>query len=214
MNYIKSSTVTATLIVINILLMVILSYTPVAYLFSYIFSTPLIGIIITGLLLSGGYSLADKGIKKQDIYLSLIGIGLVVFTFSGFGSSILQPYNFEEYIIPLIVSGLITTGISLLCGYYVLRTNGSLERYKRYSTYSFIGVLLTGGLGLLYTPIYVLSFILVLVGFITDLIYQIWMRDIGSRPELYDGFALYVAYIGIFVQILQIVIQFLGKPEN
>lgn len=209
MSYSKTTVITGLLVLVNIILMILLSFTPIAGVFKYIYTVPLIGVVITGVLLSVGYSVADKGINNEELHLSVLGVGIVVLTFSGIGSSILQPYGYEDYIIPLVLSGLVTTGISVICGYYVKTTDSNLERFRKYSLYSFIGVIVTTGLGLLYSPIYLISFILVLTGFISDLIYQIWRTGIGNRPDLYDGFALYVAYIGVFIQILQIIIEIL-----
>lgn len=193
--------------------MVLLANTPVAEFVGIIYSIPLIGMLVYGVLLSVGQYVAVTGVEDDRTGIAVIGASILVLSFSSLGAGILSPYSTNLYIDALLVTSLITTAITVLIGIYVFRTDKNLSHWRRYSMYSFGLALLTAGVGLVYAPIFLLTFIFILFGFVADYVYEIWNLNKKARSPVAAGVALYVAFAGIFIQILQLVLRLLAKDN-
>jgi len=71
----------------------------------------------------------------------------------------------------------------------------------------FIGVFVFALIGSLTPTVLIIAFLLALAGFITYLVYEIW--EMKQRPgKVYlNSIGIYVAFMGVFVEILQLVIE-------
>ncbi len=93
---------------------------------------------------------------------------------------------------------------------YVYSTDKNLEHWAKYSLACFIG-----GFAILVVVIFVpelvvVAFGLFLLGFLCGLVYEIWMTSNRNRSAAANGLALYIAFAGVFVHILQLVLRALS----
>lgn len=208
---IKSLGISIALILLNIALMGVLAYTPVAALLNLAFQFAILGIIFYGALLTGGNYLAERGIKNDDITTALLGAGILQFAYGSFGAGLLAGFSLNFQIIALSITAAATTLIALLAGAVVYGTDKNFSHWSRYATYLFLSVLGFGLIGTFWPPLLLLAFIAALLGFIVYLVHEIW--EMRSRPQkvYMNAVGIYVAYMGVFIQILQIVIRLLGR---
>lgn len=199
------------LILANIAVMWVFSFTPLAKISNIVFSTFILGVIFYGALLTGGVYLAKKGIRDSDGKKAWIGTGILQVAYGIFGAGVLSMIGPQTQAIALAATAVITTGITVMSGLAVYLTDHDFSSWQKYSNYLFMGVLLMSFIGTFSTGLIVVAFTLALLGFITYLVYEIW--DMKQRPSsvYLNGIGIYVAFMGVFVQILQIVIQMLGE---
>lgn len=208
---IKSIGVSLGLILVNIALMGLLAYTPVSKLLGIMFSYAIVGIIFYGALLTGGNYFAEKGIKNEDMMMALLGAGLLQFAYGSFGAGLLAGFSANFQLAALGVTAVVTTLLAVMAGALVYGTSRDFSSWNRYSSYLFLGVLGFGLVGTFITPFLILAFICALLGFIVYLVYEIW--DMKSHPgKVYlNGIGIYVAYMGVFIQVLQIILRLLSE---
>lgn len=193
--------------------MLLLADTVVADLVSGLFGTPIVGVIVIGAGLTAGRYLGMRGLRNESVGLAALGALLSVATYGVFGAAILTPYSPGVYVPALGIAGAITILIAAVAGAVVLATDRSFESWGRYSGYFFLAGLGAALVGTFVTPVLLLAFPLFLLGFLIDLVYEIWALSSGRRSPLVNGFGLYIAFAGVFVHVLQIVLQFLGSRE-
>jgi len=173
---------------------------------------PILGVAIIGIGLYLGRYLGMSGFIDGNMSTAALGAGITVLTYGAFGGAVLTPYDPNLYIPATLAAAGITTLISLVAGTYVYSTNKSFEHWAKYSGGAFlvgIGAILfgsfipgaAGGLFLL------VGFVAFMIGFLFDLVYEIWHMSSNSRTPLANGFGLYIAFTGIFVHILQLVLR-------
>ncbi|MFB6199648.1 MAG: hypothetical protein ABEJ83_02110 [Candidatus Nanohaloarchaea archaeon] len=199
------------LILFNIALMSALSFTPVALILQLVFSISFVGIIFYGALLTGGNWIAEKGIKEDDKTKALIGVTILQFAYGSFGAGLLAPFPPAFQLIALSITAVITTLMAVGAGALVYGTDKNFSKWQSYSNYCFLGVLGTGLAGTLFRPILLAAFVLALAGFTALLVYEIW--DMRTKPEktFMNALGIYVAFMGVFIQILQLVLEMLSE---
>lgn len=208
----RSLAVGGALMVLTVIGMLIIADTFIAELILGLFNTLLIlGVIVIGLGLSAGKYFGLKGVKSDNIGMALFGSSLCVATYSLMGGAILTPYSSVFYIPALLITSLITISLSLAAGFYVYRTNKNLEYWSKYSMYCFLGGLLLAVVGSFSAIFAIGAFVLFLAGFLCDLVYQIWMTSHTRRSPVANGLALYIAFAGVFIHILQLVLRTLAR---
>ncbi|QGA80068.1 hypothetical protein [Candidatus Nanohalobium constans] len=205
----KSIGVSLGLILANILIMAAVAVSPLSNLTDIIFSIPIVGMIIFGAGLMAGRYLARKGIKADNTGLALSGVGLLEITYGIFGGGILSLIPPNAFPLALGLTAIITTFIALLAALLVYGTGKNFRTWGRYSNYLFLGAFGTGLIGSAFPPLLLLTFILVLIGFIVYLVYEIWRMKQRPGRTLMNGIGIYIAYMGVFVEILQLVIRML-----
>lgn len=173
---------------------------------------PLIGVAIIGLGLGLGRKYGMKGLIEDNTSVGLLGIGVTILTYGAFGGAVLTPYEPSSYVPAILVASAVTTVISLGAGAYVMSHDRSFEHWKRYSSYAFlfgIGGILVGSFipGSIGSLLLIGGFVAFVVGFFADLVYEIWVMVSARRKPFVNGFALYIAFTGIFVHILQIALE-------
>ena len=207
----KSIGISAGLILTNIAVMWVFAFTPLSKISNIVFSTFIIGVIFYGILLTGGVYLAKRGIRNSDTKKAWIGTGILQFAYGIFGAGVLRMLSPETQALALAATAAITTGITVMSGLLVYLTDHDFSSWQKYSNYLFMGVLLMSFIGTFSTGLIIVAFTLALLGFITYLVYEIW--DMKQRPSnvYLNGIGTYVAFMGVFVQILQIVIEMIAK---
>lgn len=207
----KSIGISTGLILANIAVMWIFAFTPLSKISNLVFSTFILGVIFYGALLTGGVYLAKTGIRNNDNKKAWIGTGVLQFAYGIFGAGVLGIIGPQTQAIVLAATAVITTGITVMSGLLVYLTDHDFSSWQRYSNYLFMGVLLMSFIGTFSRGLIIIAFTMALLGFITYLVYEIW--DMKQRPSnIYlNGIGIYVAFMGVFVQILQIVIEMLAE---
>lgn len=171
----------------------------------------LLGVLVIGGLIFVGRMLGLKGIGDGFLGLALIGSFILIGTYSVFGGAILTMYPDQIYALGLGITGLITVAITLLAGAYVYSRDKSFENWAMYSGFFFIIGLLAALIASFYEPANTFAFAMFLIGFLCDLVYEIWMTSNNNRDPKANGIALYIAFAGVFVHVLQIVLEMLAS---
>ena len=210
-NELKSIGFSTGLILANIAVMWIFAFTPLSQISQLVFTHLILGVIFYGILLTAGVHLAKTGIRNSDSKKAWTGTGVLQFAYGIFGAGVLSMLAPQTQAIALGITAVITTAITILSGLTVYLTDHDFSSWNRYSNYLFMGVFLMALIGTFTPPLAAIAFILALLGFITYLIYEIW--DMKQRPSsvYLNGIGIYVAFMGVFVQILQLVIEMMGE---
>lgn len=212
-NELKSIGLSAGLILANVLLMAVIALTPLSKITELLFSVPIIGMVIFGAGLMLGRHIAKTGLKRSDTKLTVIGAAILEITYGVFGGGILALVSAGAFPLVLGITAVVTTGIAVLAALLVYMTGRNFRSWGRYSNYLFMGAFGTGLLGSIggaLSPLLILTFILVLIGFIVYLVYEIWRMKQKPGRVIMNGIGIYIAYMGVFVEILQIVISMLA----
>ncbi|QKQ98616.1 hypothetical protein GKQ38_03785 [Candidatus Nanohaloarchaea archaeon] len=206
----KSIGLSAALILANIAVMWVFAFTPLSQISEIVFTHLILGVIFYGILLTAGVHLAKSGIRNSDSKKAWTGTGVLQFAYGIFGAGVLSMVGPKTQALALGATAVITTGITVISGLAVYLTDHNFSSWQRYSNYLFMGVFLMALIGTFTAPLAILAFILALLGFITYLVYEIW--DMKQRPSsIYlNGIGIYVAFMGVFVQILQLVIEMMA----
>lgn len=209
---ITSMAVAGAMMLLTIFGMLATANTAPAELVLYLYSTlDILGVIVIGALLFAGRVLGLSGIGKDNMFMALSGSVILIGTYAVFGGAILTMYSSQIYIQGLVISGLITVGITIIAGAYVYSRDQSFEQWARYSGMCFIGGFVAVLIGSFFSPILIVGFILFLLGFMCDLVYEIWMTSNSNRDPKANGIALYIAFAGVFVHVLQLVLEMLAR---
>jgi FtsH-binding integral membrane protein len=209
-NELKSIGVSAGLVFANVILMALIALTPLSMITDILFSIPIVGMVIFGAGLMLGRYLAKKGLKEDNTGLAVIGAGLLELTYGIFGGGILSIVSTGSFALVLGLTAVVTTGIAVLAALLVYGTGRNFRSWGRYSNYLFMGAFGTGLIGSAFPPLLLLTFVLVLIGFIVYLVFEIWRMKQKPGRVLMNGIGIYIAYMGVFVEILQIIISLLA----
>jgi len=200
--------VAVVLMVVTILGMIGLANTVVAELILLLYNTFwFLGVAVMSIVLSVGWYVGLKGIDADSMSLASIGVGLTILGYSGFGGAILSMFDSSIWVASIIVTGVITIGITVVLSAYIFTGRRDLSNWMRYSAYCFISAFVLAFVGSFFPPLQLIVLLLVLVGFTLDLGFEIWYCSRGGRTPIANGFAIYFAFAGLFVHILQLVLQ-------
>ncbi|MFB6209728.1 MAG: hypothetical protein ABEJ56_06370 [Candidatus Nanohaloarchaea archaeon] len=210
----KSLGVAVGLILLNIGVMWVFAFTPLSGVNDLLFGTFFfLGVIVYGAMLTGGQWIARKGIRSDDTGKAVIGTGIVQLAYGMFGAGILGFLSVSTQALALEITAAATSLIALVCGLLVFGTDHDFSNWDRYATYLFLGVMGISLIGSFSAPFILLAFVLAILGFIAYLIHQIYITKTRPGRAFLNGIGLYVAYMGVFVQILQIVVRMLIERE-
>lgn len=206
----KGLGVASGLVILNIAVMWVFAFTPLKAVNELLFDTFfLLGVIVYGALLTGGVALAKRGIRNDDTRTAVGGTALVQFAYGIFGAGIIGFLAPQTQAIALGATTVITTGIAILSGLLVYGTGHDFSSWGRYANYIFLGVLGMSLIGSFSGPFILLAFTLALLGFIVYLIHEIYQVKTRPGKPFLNGIGVYVAFMGVFVQILQLVVEML-----
>jgi FtsH-binding integral membrane protein len=203
----KSIALSAGLVLLNVAFMAVFALTPARLFTNFVFQIPLVGVIIFGAMITGGVYLAKRGIRNDNSSTAIGGTAILQVAYAVFGAGIIGFLPLSAQGAALAVTAVVTTVIALLSGLLVYGTDHDFSSWRRYSNYMFMGVLLFALIGSFAPMVVFIAFLLALFGFITYLVYEIW--EMKQRPgKVYmNSIGIYVAFMGVFVQILQIVVE-------
>lgn len=208
----KSLGIATALIILNIALMWIFAFTPLSALNNMLFDTFFfLGVIVYGAMLTGGLWLAKKGIRNKNNSQAIGGTALIQIAYGLFGAGILSMVLAPAtQAIALAITGVITTLIAIFSGLLVFGTSHDFSSWGKYANYIFLGVLGISFVGSFSGPFVIIAFFLALIGFIVYLIHQIYVTKTRPNTPFLNGIGLYTAYMGVFVEILQLVVRMLA----
>jgi hypothetical protein len=208
----KSLGIATALILLNIAVMWIFAFTPLSALNNLLFDTFfLLGVVVYGAMLTGGLWLAKKGIKNQNNGFAIGGTALIQVAYGLFGAGILSMVLAPStQAVALAITGVITTLIAVFSGLLVFGTSHDFSSWGKYANYIFLGVLGISFVGSFSEALIILAFGLALLGFIVYLIHQIYVTKTRPNTPFLNGIGLYTAYMGVFVEILQLVVRMLA----
>ena len=108
------------------------------------------------------------------------------------------------------VPGVITAAVTV----YVFNTSRSFRGWQKYAGGLFIAGIAVGVVGFfVFTPLVLLAGVLFLLGFLVDLVYEVWAVREGRYGTLRSAIGVYVAVMGVFVHVLQWVLRALSAAD-
>lgn len=210
----KSLGIATALIILNIAVMWVFAFTPLATVNNLLFGTFLfLGVIVYGALLTGGVWLAKRGVRNGDKGQAVGGTGIIQLAYGMFGAGIIGFLPASVQAAALGITGVVTTLIAIFSGLLVFGSSHDFSNWGRYANYIFLGVLGVSFIGSFSAILGILAFTLALIGFIVYLIHQIYVTKTRPNTPFLNGIGLYTAYMGVFVQILQMIVEMLLARE-
>ncbi len=209
----KSLGVGTGLVALNIIVMMMFATTPLRAVNEMLFGRFFfLGVIVYGILLSGGVYIAKRGIRQENFGVAAAGTGLIQLGYGVFGAGIISLLvSPVAQVTAIAITGAISIIIALLAGLLVYGTGHDFSSWGRYANYLFLGVLGISLIGSFSPMLTVVAFFLALIGFVVYLVHEIYMvRTRPGKPFL-NGIGIYTAFMGVFVQILQLVVQMLAE---
>ncbi|WP_135304029.1 Bax inhibitor-1 family protein [Haloarcula amylovorans] len=205
------------LVAANILLMLALSYTPIAPLGAALFSSFFLGIAVFAVSVGGGFWIANKGLQRGSMGLTGAGVALIQSGYGLFGAAILYIYGGGGIRVPAIGIATVVTGlITAVIATVVFKTNHDFSGWQRYAFGCFILGLVVGAAGVFLNPLLVVvASLIFFLGFIVDLTYEIWaVRENRYASDFRNAIGIYVAVMGVFVHVLQWVLRILSALDR
>lgn len=202
----KSLAVATGLILLNIAVIWAFAFTPLAAANNVLFNTFIIGVLVYGALLTAGLYIAKRGVKNDDTSLAVGGTGLVQFAYGMFGAGVISMLAPTMQGLALGVTAVVTTSIAVLCGLAVFGTNHDFSSWGKYANYIFLGVIGVSFIGTFSASLIIIAFSLALLGFIVYLVHQIYQVKVRPGKPFMNGIGLYTAFMGVFVEILQMIV--------
>jgi len=203
----KTIGIASGLVTLNIILMALISFTPLTGLMDYVFSYLILGVLFFGALLTGGVWIAKSGIRNQDTGKAYLGTGILQFAYGLFGGGVLSMASTNMYPIVLGLTLAVSVGIALASAGLVYLTGKDFSKWGMYSNYIFLGVMGMAFIGTFSGIFGLITFFLALIGFMVYLVYEIYILREQKASPLLNGLGIYVAFMGVFIQILQMVVR-------
>ncbi|MBC5793552.1 MAG: hypothetical protein H8Z69_06005 [Nanohaloarchaea archaeon] len=211
-DQLKSLGIATGLILLNIGIMWMFVFTPLSGINDLVFGFNFfVGVLVYGALLSGGLWISRSGIKTENIKKAVAGTGLVQLGYGIFGAGILTMLVSPGLqAAALGITAVASSVIALLSGLLVYGTGHDFSSWGKYANYMFLGVLGISFLGSFSGTAVMIAFVLALLGFIVYLIHQIYVTKTRPGTPFLNAIGLYTAFMGVFVEILQLVVQMLA----
>lgn len=200
------------LVVVNIVLMLVLSYTPVADLGRLVFSNFFVAIGVFAVTVGGGHWLSTSALENGNVPLAGVGVSLTQFGYGLFGAAMLTVASPELRVPALVITAVITALITAGVTAVVYNVDHSFERWNLYSGGLFVGGIAVGAAAFfLAPPLMVVSGLCFFLGFLTYLTHEIWAVKTNEYPgTLINAIGIYVAVMGVFIHILSWVLRILS----
>lgn len=200
------------LIALNILAMLALSYVPpVVGLGSLLFGNIFVGMATFAISVGGGSWVASKGVQRGSMVVAGAGVTLVQAGYGLFGAVVLGTAASALRVPAVGISIVVTAVLTAAVAAVVFRSDRSFESWQNYSFYLFIAGIGTAVVGALaFTPLLVVASLLFFAGFVTSLTYEIWaVKANRYASSLRNALGIYVAVMGVFVNVLVWVLRIL-----
>jgi FtsH-binding integral membrane protein len=203
------------LMVLNVFLILALVATPLATVNQYLFSAPIVGVIAYGVALVAGEWIAERGVETDSTGLAVGGMAILQFAFGTFGAGVLAFLPAELHVPAVGITAAVTAGMTLLLATYVYARSKDFDRWSTYANVSFVGGLIAIAIGTFVLPVLLLAgFVLIFLGFLLRLGWEIWrVRERRDVSVALQAIGIYIALVGVFVHVLQIVVRMLARRE-
>lgn len=209
--YIAISVATV-LMVVTIALMFLTANTVIAEAILWLYNVFwFLGVIVMSAFLSAGWYIGLKGIDADNMGLASLGVGLSIVAYGGFGGAILSMYEASLWFGAVLVTSAITVGITILLSAYVFSGERDMSNWMGYSGGLFLVAIVLSLVASFFPPLMIVVLLMVLVAFTLELGFEIWYCSRGGRTPLANGFAIYFAFAGVFVHILQLVLRAMAE---
>lgn len=211
----KVVSVATALVVLNVALMALLAATPLTALNAALFSAPILGVLVYGAALFVGQWVAERGVTGGNAPLAFVGLVILQGAFGTFGAGVLSFAPADLRLPALAITAAVTGGLTFLIALYVYARSKSFDRWSTFSTVSFLLGIGCIAVGTFVAPILLLAgFVLIFAGFLFRLGWEIWrVRERQNLPAALAGIGIYIAVMGVFVHVLQIVLRLLVRRE-
>lgn len=208
------------LVVFNIALMWLVSFTPIAPMAGALFSNYFVAIGFFVVTVGGGFWIANVGLERGSGFLTGAGVTLTQVGYGLFGAAILTiasgSLSASMRLAGVGIAALITAAITAVVTAIVFSTDHSFERWQTYAFGGFIGGMALGAIGFFVNPLLMaVAGVIFFLAFIFDLTYEIWaVREDYHASDLRSAIGIYVAVMGVFIHVLQWVLRILALLEN
>lgn len=201
------------LMLLNVLVMYVVALTPLATVNQLLFSIPIVGALIYGVAIAGGEMVAERGFKKDSMGVAAAGVVILELAFGMFGGGVLAFLNLSARGTALAITGGVVVLLTAGIGTYVYARSGTqFDHYGTWASYAFIGGLVAILAGTFFTPLLLLGFLCIFLGFLFRLGYEMWeIRENRGIGVSMQAVGLYIAVAGVFVHVLQIVVRMLAE---
>lgn len=203
------------LVVLNVVLMALLATTPLAALNATLFAAPILGVLVYGAALFLGEWIAERGVTNGNGPLAFLGVVILQGAFGTFGAGVLSFAPPDLRVPALAITAVVTGGFTLLIALYIYARSKSFDRWSTYSTITFLLGVGAIAIGTFVEPLLLLvGFVLIFAGFLFRLGWEIWrVRERRDLSPTLAGIGVYIAVMGVFVHVLQIVLRLLARRE-
>lgn len=203
----------AALIAVNIVLMYLVAMTPLAALSRLAFSAPIIGLLVFGAALTAGNHLAERGLENGEMAMAFGGTALLEVTYGVLGGGILAAIAQSSRLLALGATLVITVAMTTGIAAYVYIRGGTYDHWNTWSLGAFVIGAVLVLVGTFVTPVLLGGFLFIFAGFTLRLGYEIWkVRDRYSPDRaLVHALGIYVAFTGVFIHVLQIVVRMFAR---
>lgn len=200
------------LMTLNVLLMYAFVATPLAVVNDYLFAVPIIGVVVYGIAIAGGEMVAERGVENGNTGLAVAGLALLQVAFGTFGAGVLSFAPRELQGTVLAVTAVVVAVMTAAIGTYVYARSTTFEHYSSWANYAFLGGIVAVLVGSFVTPVLLLGFVLIFLGFLFRLGWEMWrVRDGRVATASLQAIGLYIAVAGVFVHVLQLVVRMLAR---
>ncbi|MGQ3411283.1 hypothetical protein ACT4ML_03345 [Natrinema sp. LN54] len=202
------------LMALNVVVMYGLVSTPLSSINDYLFSFPIIGAIAYGAAIMAGQLVAERGVEGGDTGIAFVGMVILQLAFGIFGAGVLRFAPRESQVTILAVTAVVVAVLTAVIAAYVYARSKSFEHWGSYANYAFIGGLVAIAVGTFYAPVLLLGFVLVFLGFLLRLGWEIWkVRDRRTESVALQTIGVYIAVAGVFVHVLQLVMRYFASRQ-
>jgi len=201
------------LIAVNIAAMLALSFIPaVVALGAVLFGSYFIGVFVFAVTVGGGSWIASKGTQRGSLPLAGAGITLTQAGYALFGAVILGGIGAALKLTAVGISVIVTAVITGVVAYVVFSTDRNFSSWQSYSFYLFISGFAIGAVGFFTTSLLiVMASLIFFAAFIVSLTYEIWaVKENRYASDLRNAIGIYVAVMGVFVNVLIWVVRILS----
>ena len=203
----------AGLMLLNVFVMYAVAASPLAGLNRLLFSTPIVGALVYGAAIAAGELVAEKGFTQNSMGLAAAGVVILEVAFGLFGGGVLSFLAAGARGTALAITGAVVVFMTAVIGTYVYARSGTqFDHYGTWSTYVFLAGLVAILVGSFLTPVLLLGFVCIFLGFLLRLGYEMWeIRENRTRGPTMQAVGLYIAVAGVFVHVLQIAVRMLAE---
>ncbi|MDQ2051048.1 hypothetical protein RBH26_11210 [Natronolimnohabitans sp. A-GB9] len=202
------------LMAINVLLMYVITATPLQQVNEYLFQFPIVGVLVYGAAIMGGELIAERGVKGGDMGVAFVGMVILQLAFGIFGAGVLRFAPPETHLTILGVTAIVTALLTAIIAGYIYARAKTFESWGRYANFSFIGGVVAVLIGTFVAPVLLVGFVLIFLGFLLRLGYEIWqVRDQRDASATLQTIGVYIAVAGVFVHVLQLVMRYMASQD-